>query len=152
MHVRAFSLSFALLHFSAIRRILANTFTPAKGFNRTVVVAASRKCTGSSARRGRELKPALNFAAITKTAPVPMSVVPTRKGAAGILCQGHHFEFRYARNQHKVYRCAWHSARRCQAQVLLYDKLFYIISDKHTHSEPAKLDPDILGKTTLKQT
>uniref|UniRef100_A0A182JNL0 FLYWCH-type domain-containing protein n=1 Tax=Anopheles christyi TaxID=43041 RepID=A0A182JNL0_9DIPT len=95
-------------------------------------------------------KHVLNFSEITKGKPVEMSILPTRKGAAGVLCHGHHFEFRYSRQQHKVFRCAWHATHSCQAQVLLHNKLFYIIHDKHTHIESSKLHPDILGKTSLK--
>ncbi|XP_052903582.1 modifier of mdg4-like isoform X4 [Anopheles moucheti] len=160
-----------------IQRILANTFVPSKEkihmtpdeLSRAEAVpkkcspktssvstrkSLSNQCSVTTigiSREPRQSKPALNFSRITNGTPVPMSLVPTRKGAAGVLCQGHHFEFRYSRKHHKVFRCAWHSSHQCQAQVLLHDKLFYIIDDKHTHSESSKLHPSILGKTTLKQ-
>ncbi|XP_049276905.1 modifier of mdg4-like isoform X3 [Anopheles funestus] len=106
--------------------------------------------TGSSRETTKQAKHALNFSEITNGTPVQMSLLPTRKGAAGVLCRGHHFEFRYSRHNHKVYRCAWHLSHLCQAQVLLYNKLFYIVHDEHTHSESSKMRADILGKITLK--
>ncbi|EAA07304.3 AGAP003439-PF [Anopheles gambiae str. PEST] len=166
------SYSFFRFAFStAINRMLANTFSPPKESpskqsqdsprSSTMPAIAnapsgvkkhstpiSTNCRTISPKQSS--KPVVNFAEITKTKPVEMSILPTRKGAAGVLCQGHHFEFRYTRQHHKVYRCAWHSTHSCQAQVLLHNKLFYIIHDKHTHSESSKLHPDILGKTTLK--
>uniref|UniRef100_A0A182UPA7 FLYWCH-type domain-containing protein n=1 Tax=Anopheles merus TaxID=30066 RepID=A0A182UPA7_ANOME len=160
-----------MLILKAINRMLANTFSPPKespskqsqdsprSSTMPAIASApsgvkkhstliSTNCRTISPKQSS--KPVVNFAEITKTKPVEMSILPTRKGAAGVLCQGHHFEFRYTRQHHKVYRCAWHSTHSCQAQVLLHNKLFYIIHDKHTHSESSKLHPDILGKTTLK--
>lgn len=166
------SYSFFRFAFStAINRMLANTFSPPKeslskqsqDSPRSSTMPAIANAPSGVKKHSTPIstncrtispkqcsKPVVNFAEITKTKPVEMSILPTRKGAAGVLCQGHHFEFRYTRQHHKVYRCAWHSTHSCQAQVLLHNKLFYIIHDKHTHSESSKLHPDILGKTTLK--
>uniref|UniRef100_A0A182M5E9 FLYWCH-type domain-containing protein n=1 Tax=Anopheles culicifacies TaxID=139723 RepID=A0A182M5E9_9DIPT len=104
----------------------------------------SNQCP-STAPGGREMKQTkhmLNFSQITNGTPVPMTLLPTRKGAAGVLCQGHHFQFRYSRHHHKVYRCAWHSSHACQAQVLLHDRQFYIVDDKHTHTALPDTDSD----------
>ncbi|XP_058130356.1 modifier of mdg4-like isoform X17 [Anopheles coustani] len=93
---------------------------------------------------------ALDFDEITKRPPTVMTLVPTLKGSAGVEYRGHHFEFHYTRKHHKVYRCAWHISQNCTAQVVLHNKLFYVVRDEHTHGTPAKLHPDILGKNTLK--
>uniref|UniRef100_A0A182TA42 FLYWCH-type domain-containing protein n=1 Tax=Anopheles maculatus TaxID=74869 RepID=A0A182TA42_9DIPT len=105
-----------------IHRMLANTFTSSKEKSKTslddfmkrtveptskefhVTPPSSQRSSSSLIRfRSHETQPpaattnrALNFSQITKSSPVPMSLIPTRKGAAGILCRGHHFEFRYS--------------------------------------------------------
>ncbi|XP_035777027.1 modifier of mdg4-like isoform X10 [Anopheles albimanus] len=92
----------------------------------------------------------INFEEITNRNPVEMRIIPTRKGGAGLEHNGHHFVFRYSRNQHKVYRCAWHNKTSCQAQVLIYDKLYYVVDDEHSHRQPSRIDVEVLGKVTLK--
>ncbi|XP_053670675.1 uncharacterized protein LOC128720997 [Anopheles nili] len=172
--IRAYKPVVKIDNTDVVHRMLASTFTPnkEKDAHRPAVTHARKtsapvlskagtnvsrnQCedvvpmTGSH-RESKKIRAALNFAEITEQQPVEMALIPTRKGATGVQCAGHHFEFHYTRKQHKIYRCALHSARRCQAQVLMHNKLFYIVHGEHTHTEFSKLSSDVLGKTTLKQ-
>ncbi|XP_058057577.1 modifier of mdg4-like isoform X4 [Anopheles bellator] len=128
----------------AIHKMLAETFSSGE---------ESSKSTDVNQRRRMIKNPktvTLNFEEITKCPPVEMKLVPTRKGGAGVEHQGHHFVFRYSRNHHKVYRCAWQGSEGCRAQVLIHDKLFYVVNGEHTHEQPSRMDPNVLGKVTLK--
>uniref|UniRef100_A0A182JIY3 FLYWCH-type domain-containing protein n=1 Tax=Anopheles atroparvus TaxID=41427 RepID=A0A182JIY3_ANOAO len=137
-----------------VNKILGNTLPSAKeklpsadSSDENKVQKAPKKAKPATPAKR---KVALNYEEITSRLPEPMRLVPTLKGSAGVEHRGHHFEFHYTRKQHKLYRCAWHGSHKCQAQVLMLNKLFYVVCDEHTHEESSHLSRDVLGKNTLK--
>ncbi|XP_049532468.1 modifier of mdg4-like isoform X6 [Anopheles darlingi] len=126
-----------------VHQMLAETFSSGEE-----TLSSNIDCQIKTPRRPKATT--INFEEITNRNAVEMRIIPTRKGGAGLEHNGHHFVFRYSRNQHKVYRCAWHSKNSCQAQVLIYDKLYYVVDDEHSHGQPSRIDPEVLGKATLK--
>ncbi|XP_065073196.1 modifier of mdg4-like isoform X2 [Ochlerotatus camptorhynchus] len=94
--------------------------------------------------------PRLNLEETTATGiAYDMVVIPTKKGSVGIHHAGHHFEFQFTRNGRKVYRCAWHSVEKCSAQVVAFERKVYVISDMHSHEDPARISDNILAKNAI---
>lgn len=100
---------------------------------------------------GFKKAPRLNLEAITNNGTAhDMLVIPTKKGAVGIHHAGHHFEFHFTRSGRKVYRCAWHSVHRCLAQVVAFERKIYVVSDVHSHDEPARISEELLASVAVK--
>ncbi|XP_055594658.1 modifier of mdg4-like isoform X5 [Uranotaenia lowii] len=104
---------------------------------------ASKKSTMKKARSTSFLD---MEAIVAKETGHTMVMVPTRRGPVGVEFDGHHFEYHYGKQSHKLYRCAWHSQLNCPAQVLAFDRKVYVVCEEHSHRESSTLDAHVLGK------
>uniref|UniRef100_A0A8D8ASE7 (northern house mosquito) hypothetical protein n=1 Tax=Culex pipiens TaxID=7175 RepID=A0A8D8ASE7_CULPI len=103
------------------------------------------------AKRPAKRRTALDLERIVADgSPHPMIIVPTTKGCVGLSHGNHHYEHHFGRKNYRMFRCAWHSSHCCPAQVVAFEKQVYVLTDAHSHDDPARIEAKMLAKNTLK--